>query len=285
MNISMIMIIVFINLILLCIHIKMTPFLLQYWQMARWRRQNYEGKYVLIGYGLILVGHIVLTYFILFGLSRVGFLVDFNPYALFLLIPLMIMALAGWIDDFFGDEQIKGLKGHITALFHKRFTSGMLKLLCGVLCSCCIAYIIANTLQEFLLNSLIIMLSIHVVNLFDVRPSRCFKFFFMNTFILIFFVSQTLWVEQMLPILFACLPIFALDKNRLVMLGDTGSNALGLILGMWIVQIDQVQLQYIYLIGFLILAILAERISFSQVIQHRPFLSKLDQWGVKRSKG
>jgi hypothetical protein len=63
------------------------------------------------------------------------------------------------------------------------------------------------------------------------------------------------------------------------MLGDTGANAAGALVGLAIVERTGLAGRAVALAGLAALTIASERVSFTRVIEDHPVLRRLDEWG------
>jgi hypothetical protein len=63
------------------------------------------------------------------------------------------------------------------------------------------------------------------------------------------------------------------------MLGDTGANAAGALVGLALVERTGLTGRAVSLAALAALTIASERVSFTQVIERSPVLRRLDEWG------
>jgi len=63
------------------------------------------------------------------------------------------------------------------------------------------------------------------------------------------------------------------------MLGDTGANALGAVLGVALIQGRSRSTRLALLTGLVGLTLLSEKVSFTKVIESTPGLREFDAWG------
>ncbi len=142
----------------------------------------------------------------------------------------------GLLDDLKGDRSVGGFRGHFRALTHGRLTTGAAKALGGGLLS-----LVAGFLMNYprpwgyaLLAALLIALSANTLNLLDLRPGRCLFGFFVGTLTLfgVLLSQQALGAGFLLwaAVAFALI-LYPLDAGGSAMLGDTGANAFGAVLG------------------------------------------------------
>jgi len=125
---------------------------------------------------------------------------------------------------------------------------------------------------------LLILFSINIINLFDLRPGRALKVFFL--------MSAIIWLigdfsDKYLTFLLigSSFPIWKGDLKEQYMLGDIGANILGYSLGFTAV-ISLTPYYKMLSIGlFLFLHLIAEKKSLSEIILKVPFLHYLDNLG------
>jgi hypothetical protein len=69
------------------------------------------------------------------------------------------------------------------------------------------------------------------------------------------------------------------DLRERLMLGDTGANVLGAVIGLGVVLETSRAVRTVVLIGLVVLNLASERVSFSRVIAATPGLRQLDDLG------
>ena len=226
-------------------------------------QENFKGEKIPIGMGLFFIPSLIIfsMFFQLYNNDT-----DIN------------LILVGYLDDSTVDKSNKGLKGHIKQLFKNKITTGMLKALAGFGISLYISLSISNNLQEIIINTLLISLFTNFMNLWDLRPGRATKVFILIA-IIGFFLSIS--YTQYYFALFICLSLIYIkgDLTATYMLGDTGSNLLGIFLGICFA----IDLGFYYKIAlvvfFIVMHIFAEKVSFSKIIAKNKLLNKIDMMG------
>lgn len=240
-------------------------------------RENYRHDQVPVAGGLTFPITILLCYLVIqLSNGYVG-----NRYTLYL-IALMGMAFLGFIDDMLGQRDSLGFRGHFTRLLKKgELTTGALKALGGGIIAIYVSLFYSRTLVEFVVNVLVVALFTNSMNLFDLRPGRCVKAF------LLFFIPLLVFFEAdyilFMPIAGAVLAYFLYDLKAQVMMGDTGSNVLGVTLGIMAVYGLDLSVRVMLLILLLLLHIYTERYSLSKTIEDNRLLRWFDRLG--RSDG
>jgi len=234
-------------------------------------QKNFKGMEIPISVG----GFIILLEMLLVLTMN-----TFNNYDhLYILGSLLLITIIGTYDDLYGDSTIKGLRGHIRAFFTGRITSGFLKAAIGGIIALFLGWYFGNNVIERITNFLLILLMINALNLFDLRPGRAFKVFFI-LFSFLIFTTSFLQQDKIAPIIFGILLIvFFEDIRAHIMLGDSGSNLLGLHLGIWFSMYFPILGQWIIIFLLIGLHIYTERYSLSTLIEKHKILKKIDHWG------
>lgn len=234
--------------------------------------KNYLGKEIPLGVGPLFLGAALFA----FWLGELFKLVAFEAFFPYLLL-LVGMVLLGFIDDTLGSGDARGFRGHFKNLFRGRLTTGGLKAIGGGF----LALVVATTLKsepgEILLAAVLIALSANTLNLFDLRPGRALKFFWLVLVVLAFVPGSRLYV--LMPLLGATFIYAPLDLGARAMLGDSGSNCLGAALGYSLALSLTWQWQLAATIFLLLLNLLSERVSFSVIIEKNSLLRFFDRLG------
>lgn len=236
-------------------------------------RENYRHDQVPVAGGLTFPITILLTY-VLIQLTN-GY--TGNRFTLYLLA-VTGMAFLGFIDDMLGQRDSLGFRGHFGRLLKRgELTTGALKALGGGMIAIYVSLFYSRSLEEFILNVLVIALFTNCMNLFDLRPGRCVKAFLL-LFIPLLLVSDS-YYTVFIPIAGAIVAYFPYDLKARVMMGDTGSNVLGVTLGIMAVYGLELPAKLALLTGLILLHIFTERYSLSKVIDNNRFLRWLDSLG------
>ncbi|KNB71172.1 hypothetical protein ADS79_20370 [Brevibacillus reuszeri] len=252
------------------------------------QRVNYRGNEVLTAGGVLIVASTTLTvgvvvlYLATSGTSTVSL-----NHGLLLVTGMITLAVWGWLDDCSKDESKKGFRGHFGALWREgKVTSGLWKAWGGGSTALLISLAIGQSFWTWLLAASLLTLAPNVLNLFDMRPARALKVFWL--LLLIAGVagyyspspasSIVDWV-WLLPVITSSILLFRHDAGGKLMLGDTGANSLGFATGYAFVIHSSSYVQVTMLFIFITLHVMAEFISFSQFIDRLPWLKRMDSWG------
>ncbi len=194
----------------------------------------------------------------------------------------------GLLDDLKGDRSAGGFRGHFQALLAGRVTTGAVKAIAGGLLSLVAGYYVTapGPLWAALLAALLIALSANTLNLLDLRPGRCLFGFGVGTLTVLFVLlgqhsagsGLLLWAAAAFALV-----LYPLDAGGSVMLGDTGSNAFGAVLGVAGAVFFSRWEQGILALVLLLFQVWCERNSLTQMIERHPLLRALDaKIGVRR---
>ncbi|HHY60706.1 MAG TPA: hypothetical protein GX504_08815 [Clostridia bacterium] len=191
----------------------------------------------------------------------------------------LTVALLGLLDDLKGEPSHKGFRGHLTALKQGRVTTGFLKAAGGFMLALAGAWSLGNpALAVFLVNTLLIALMTNFLNLMDLRPGRAAKVFITGSALLVMAVPQNspAWLFIALGAAVAYLPH---DLHMKSMLGDTGANFWGFLLGLAGAASLSFQIKALLVMLLIGIHLYAEKYSISQFIEKTPWLNYLDRLG------
>jgi len=188
--------------------------------------------------------------------------------------------LLGLLDDLAGDATSKGFAGHLRALRRARLTTGAVKLFGGG----AVAVLVASAGSDerpgrLLADAALIALAANLANLLDRAPGRVAKV----ALLVAVPVAVVAGVDDRMvgPVVVAGATLALLwpDLRERLMLGDTGANVLGAMLGLAVVLTTAASTRTVVLVVVLALNLLSERVSFSRVIDRTPPLRVLDRLG------
>jgi UDP-N-acetylmuramyl pentapeptide phosphotransferase/UDP-N-acetylglucosamine-1-phosphate transferase len=198
-------------------------------------RENYRGRRLPFPFGVVIVFAAVVA---LVPLALVARFADTRalPDDLALVVPYALgVAFLGLADDVLSGAE-RGWRGHGAAILRGDFSTGALKA-AGALGLA--LYVLARAGGrddvEFLLAAAVLVLATNLFNLLDLRPGRAMKAFVL----LGAGLTAGAWDARPLAALglFAApaLVAGAYDVRERAMLGDTGSNLIGGLAGLWLV--------------------------------------------------
>src|SRR5690554_1020132 len=228
--------------------------------------RNYRGELIPTAMGLVLLFACLgsLTILALAGILSRGLL---GMYAFW----MTLVTLAGLVDDAVGNHRVRGFRGHFAALFRGELTSGMIKVFLVSGGALVLASQPLNWQSPVKLGVLI--LAVNLFNQLDLRPGRALKAFLL--LIAVFVLRGSLVAAAGSGGALGLLPG---DIRARYMLGDTGANLLGALVGLALLNLPSVSL----LVGLAVLALgnlVGELLSFSRLIYKTRALHWLDKLG------
>jgi UDP-N-acetylmuramyl pentapeptide phosphotransferase/UDP-N-acetylglucosamine-1-phosphate transferase len=223
----------------------LAPALLLRLERAGVVRENYRGVILPAASGTLIAIAAVLA---LGPLAAIEELTDGDtlaPEVGSALVFVLGVGVLGLLDDLLGGrrpagaradaEAPRGLRGHARAVAGGRFSTGMLKA-AGVLGLA--LYVLAGqgrSASEYLLGVGVLVLSTNLFNLLDLRPGRAGKAFLALGVVLTLGSWDTYALEALGLFIGPALVLLPYDLRERAMLGDTGSNVLGAVAGVWLV--------------------------------------------------
>lgn len=276
---------------------------------SQWERTNFHGVTVSLRGGVAMAGASVASAAVASAFS------DQPRAALGGLVASLGGGLAGYIDDVDqgahdGGKVAKGLKGHLGALAHGQVTTGVIKI-AGIGASALAASALVGSkatsmggkVADLALNTVLIAGAANLANLLDLRPGRALKATVLVAAPLSYFSCAAAKPEasgasgapsakpvspastsgasaqRLLASGLNAAAITALveDLQETTMLGDTGANAAGALLGTSLAANDSWKLRLGTTLGVVGLILASEKVSFSKVIAANPALNWLDQ--------
>ncbi len=248
-------------------------------------RQNYRGHTLPTAGGLF----IVLTVLVIdagrsvLGALGVGPESGLTEARSAVLFAVFGFGLLGLIDDLAAVGEDRGFKGHLRALREGRVTTGMLKLVGGA----AVAVVLVATPgfksgRTLIVDALLIALAANLGNLLDRAPGRTIKFGLVAYVPIAIAVGSAPIGIAIAPVMGAALGLLGDDLHERLMLGDTGANVIGAVLGLAVVLGSRDSIRLGVMLVLLALNVAAELVSFSRVIDAVPFLRWFDRLGSRR---
>ena len=193
--------------------------------------------------------------------------------------PVAIFAFLGLVDDVLAQGAERGFRGHLGALATGRLTTGGVKLVGGGLAALAIAA--QPELWRWLLDAAVIALAANLANLLDRAPGRLTKVSVLVVAVLaVIAPAGEEWrVGSAALVVGVALGMVVPELREQIMLGDTGANPLGAVLGLSSVLLLGTTGTVVVAVALLGLNLLSERVSFSDVIDRTPALRWLDRLG------
>lgn len=238
-------------------------------------RKNYRGEMIPVGMGIafipaLMVNSAILTYF---NIEHDRLLLIFV-----LLFAVMAMAFAGIMDDAIGNRDVTGLKGHFLSMFKGRLTTGGFKAVLGGFIGIVVSAAVADNILGVVVGTLVVALATNFMNLLDLRPGRAIKVYLIISILVLIFAGN--FNRQLYMLLLpGVVSYFIFDLKALSMMGDAGSNVLGVFIGVMIVISFSIQVQLVCLVGLIAIHVLTEKYSLTKLIEQNSVLNFIDKLG------
>ncbi len=245
-------------------------------------RPNFKGQDIPLSAGVIFFISVLPASLPLFILAPAGI----GDVLLLYVLGIAAATCLGLMDDFWGARDTSGLLGHFKALLKGRLTTGAVKALGGGVLGLLIGTrLFPDQPWRIIDSALIIALSINLLNLFDLRPGRAGKVYVLLCLALLpFFFGQPemVSVAVVLGTLLAFLPA---DLKARAMMGDAGSNTLGIVIGITAAAALDGYYRVGYLVLVLMVHVITEKYSLTKLILANPVLNYLDMLGREKEPG
>jgi UDP-GlcNAc:undecaprenyl-phosphate/decaprenyl-phosphate GlcNAc-1-phosphate transferase len=246
-------------------------------------RENYRGEMLAFPLGAVLATAALVA------LAPLAFLDDradldlLEPDLRRWLPYLLGIAFLGFLDDSLGRGEAvgspRGWRGHWAALRAGSLSTGAIKAI-GALALA--AYVVSGRGLEdwrYLADVALLILTTNLFNLLDLRPGRAEKALVLLGAGLCL-GAWTWWPLELLGIFVGPVIVGAwLTLDERAMLGDTGSNLIGAIAGVWLLTTLGADARLIALVAVSALTIFGEIRSISATIDSVPPLRWLDSLG------
>ncbi len=269
----------FMTIMLFCVGVAVTllsiPMISKMLENSGMIRENYRGDMIPVGLGLVFIPTLVINSIILIYSNIVP---EKIIMIYMLLFASIAMSFVGIIDDSLGNRGVTGLIGHFKALFKGSLTTGAFKALLGGFVGLTLAVTLSKSIPNIIVATLVVALSTNMMNLFDLRPGRAIKAYVILA-IIIFLASAKFNREVMMLIVPAVLAYFYFDLRALTMMGDAGSNVLGVSIGVFIVSSFDLPVQLVSLVLLVAIHVLTEKFSLTKIIENNKFLNYVDKLG------
>ncbi|GAA4286310.1 hypothetical protein [Georgenia daeguensis] len=250
---------------------------------GRWERTNYAGRTVsLLGGAAVAAGTTVAS------LATTATAPGAARAAVAGAVAAGAGAAMGLVDDLREDtaEPAKGLRGHLGALARGRVTTGALKI-AGIGAGALAASVLVTPRRgtpavraaETLGGAALVAATANLHNLFDLRPGRTLKVAALLSAPLAVAAPGTPRGALAAGALGVAGAAMADDLHETTMLGDTGANALGGLVGVALAAHPSRTVRGGALAVAVALTLLSERVSFSSVIESTAPLRRLDALG------
>ena len=251
-------------------------------------RPNYKNEMIPVGMGIVFLPMMIINSIILgfVTLNNIWFVSssNYNLNIVWLLclalyiFSIMAMFFAGALDDLIGNRSVSGLKGHFKSLLKGELTTGGFKALFGGFVGLVVSVCISNDIVDIIVNTLIIALSTNLMNLFDLRPGRAIKAYLV--IMIPIYITLTGYIKALpLLILPNVLAYFNTDLKARGMMGDTGSNVLGISIGVLMAFGYGIKVRVAWLVFLVLMHLITEKFSLTKIIEKNKVLKFIDDLG------
>jgi UDP-GlcNAc:undecaprenyl-phosphate/decaprenyl-phosphate GlcNAc-1-phosphate transferase len=242
-------------------------------------RENYRRRRLPFPAGWLIVAAAVVALVVLAPLQEIADADDvLQPELGAVTIYVLGVGLLGLVDDVFSGES-RGWRGHGRAVMSGNFATGALKAIGSLGLALYVMTGRGYSTGEYLLAVALLVLTTNLFNLLDLRPGRSVKAF------VLLGIGLTLGEWDLHPLwalgLFAgsVLAMGVYDVRERAMLGDTGSNVIGALAGLWLVLALGTTGQIVALVVVLAITVYGEFRSLSAFIERTPGFRQLDSFG------
>jgi len=236
-------------------------------------RDNYRGIALPFPFGVLIVAAAVVALVPLAPIDDITGDV-LRPELGTIAIYALGVAFLGLADDALSGPS-RGWRGHGAALMGGVVSTGALK----AVGSLGLALLVLRGHDDYLLAVLVLVLATNVFNLLDLRPGRAVKAFVLlgAGLTLGAWDADPLWALGLLaaPVLVAGF----YDLRECAMLGDTGSNLIGALAGLWLVLTLSTAGLAVAAAILLVVTAYGELRSINALVERTPVLRHLDSIG------
>jgi UDP-GlcNAc:undecaprenyl-phosphate GlcNAc-1-phosphate transferase len=262
----------------LIVAVAVTPAALRHLADNGFTRENYRDRRLPFPAGFAIVAAVAIALVPLGALRELSNAKVFYPEISTIAIYALGVAFLGFADDMLSGPA-RGWRGHAAAALDGTFSTGALKAV-GALGFAMFA-LSGRGLSDgrYLLEVALLVLTTNLFNLLDLRPGRSVKA------LVILGAGLTLGAMNTRPLgalglfLAPALVVGIYDLREQAMLGDTGSNLVGALAGLWMVLTLGSAGQVAALAIVLAATVYGEFRSISTVIERTPVLRELDSLG------
>lgn len=238
-------------------------------------RPNYKKDMIPVSMGIVFLPMIIIN-----GIILAFFTEEYKDllYLFMYIFGIISMFFAGVLDDIIGNRDVSGLKGHFKSLLKGNLTTGGFKALFGGFVGVIISIGVSKDIIDIIVNTLIIALSTNLMNLLDLRPGRAIKGYLL--IVTVIFLTLIGYVKA-LPLLIVpnVLAYFNYDLKAKAMMGDTGSNVLGISIGILVIMGYPLNIRLIWLAFLIFIHIITEKYSLTKIIENNKLLNFIDKLG------
>jgi UDP-N-acetylmuramyl pentapeptide phosphotransferase/UDP-N-acetylglucosamine-1-phosphate transferase len=271
-------------LLALAVAVALAPAMLRTLRSSGHARANYRGRELPYPFGVLILAAALLALVPLTLVERLAHAQIFYPGLITVAVYTLGVAFLGLIDDTLGSPtdgtvSPRGWRGHGAAAIRGEISTGTLKALGSLGLALLATDFSGLSVGRWLLAAAVLVLATNALNLLDLRPGRAFKVF------VLLGAGLTIGARELRPLwtlglfLGPALVAGAYDLREEAMLGDTGSNVLGALVGLWMVLVLSQTGQLIALAVLVVVTVYGELRSISELVARMPLLRGLDSLG------
>lgn len=246
------------------------------------RRVNYRGIAMPGAAGILIVFAVLVVEAgrSTFGALGAGEVSGLSMERSLVLFAVFGFGFLGLVDDLLAEGETTGFRGHVTAVVHGRLTTGFVKLAGGA----GVAVVLVATPgfasgRRLVIDAVLVALAANLGNLLDRRPGRVIKAGMAAYVPLAVALGSGPVGMAVAPVMGAVVGLLPDDLRERLMLGDTGANVIGAVLGLGVVLGCGEGTRLAVLVTVVALNVAAEIVSFTRVIESMPILRRIDEWG------
>jgi len=243
------------------------------------RRANYRGHELPVASGVVIVLAVLVAsagYLLVAGFTGLTG-TEAQRLAALTAGGTVGFGLIGLLDDLIGATSTKGFRGHLGAVARGQVTTGLVKLVWGVLIG---MLAVPAGGWATVRGGLLVAATANLGNLFDRAPGRAVKVSLLGGILVVLLGAPSWELAGPLLVLGAGAGLLVPDLRERCMIGDTGSNVLGAAVGYGLVVACGATGEWIALALVVALNLLSEAVSFTTVIDATPPLRALDRLGT-----
>jgi UDP-N-acetylmuramyl pentapeptide phosphotransferase/UDP-N-acetylglucosamine-1-phosphate transferase len=246
------------------------------------QRENYRGAMLPTAAGLLIV---LAVLFVEAGRAVIGAIgVGADPGLdvprSLVLFAVIGFGMLGFVDDVLGGDEARGFRGHVGEAMRGRLTTGFAKLAGGgALAVVLVASPGFVTGRRLVTDAVLIALCANLGNLLDRAPGRVIKASLIAYVPLALVLGGGPVGVAVAPVMGGAIALAGDDLREHLMLGDTGANVLGGVLGLAVVLGCGDTARLVTLVVVAVLNVASEFVSFSAVIARVAPLRVFDRAG------
>ena len=245
---------------------------------AGMQRENYRGTQLPVPIGVAIVPAALIALIPIVLLARLTD-ADVFPSDLPLVLTFIPgVALLGLVDDVLSGDS-RGWRGHAATALGGGFSSGLLKAAGTLGLALLVAASLPGSDTDFVVAAAVLVLATNAFNLLDLRPGRSVKAFLLLGLGLTIATQITEPAAALGILIGPVLVAGFFDLREKAMLGDTGSNVIGAMAGIWIVLSLDTTEQLVALAILVLINLYGEFRSLSKVIEKVPVIRHIDSFG------